>query len=196
MAREQDAVRVIVVNDTWMRVPTADILFASDGGWWNHVRERDPHKGLRNVEAARAGGFSGEMWTTAKDTAAKYGLRWINSVRMPGITRREVTIHHGGSGGYMAINLAYLLGAIEIALVGYDMQGTHWFGEHDPALNKGKPYASWLQKYPDLARDLRHMGVDVVNCTERTALKAFRQETLETTLHSSWRDVAGSSCVA
>lgn len=170
--RAADRVRVVVVNDNYRRVPAADLLYACDGRWWIH-----------NLPAVRASGFAGELWTQDEAAARKYGLCRIRHTARPGLTRTADTVHGGGNSGYQAINLAYLFGARRIALVGFDMQPTggaaHWFGRHPvPDLDRRLPFATWIPRFRDLARDLAAEGVDVVNATRETALTCFRRATL------------------
>jgi len=84
------------------------------------------------------------------------------------------------------MNLAYLLGASKIILLGMDMQKTngesHWHGEHPGDLNRHSPYSKWVKNFDALARDLYDAGVDVVNATRTTALNCFKKVNLEDVL--------------
>lgn len=91
-------------------------------------------------------------------------------------------IHHGANSGYQAINLAYHFDAKRIILLGYDMHGSHWFGEHPPTLPVKSSYRAFLDNFPPLAADLESEGVQVVNCTRDTKLTAFMQSTIEQVL--------------
>ena len=122
------------------------------------------------------------MWTQAhtdavKEFAEEFGLNYRDGAGHPGLGRDR--IHHGSNSGYQAINLAYLLGADRIILLGYDMQRTggqgHFFGDHPKGLTNGH-YEGFIPRFTDLARDLGNEGVDVINCTRETALHQFRRE--------------------
>lgn len=174
-ARERRCARVIVVNDNWQRVPNADLLYAHDGRWYRV-----------HIDALRAG-FGGELWTQDTPAARKYGLTAIAQKLKPGLTKTSHTIHGGGNSGYGAINLAYLFGARRIVLVGFDMQRTggraHWFGDHaHPDLKRGSPFAEWIGRFGDLARDLAAERVDCVNASRETALNCFRRLDLDVAL--------------
>ena len=133
--------------------------------------------------------FRGERWTQRqsdhKDVdeiacADKFGLAWKPGRHLPGLGRD--CLHYGNNSGYQAINLAYLLGAQRIVLLGYDMHATdkrHFFGDHPNHLAVGSDYADWLQRFPQLAADLKSEGVEVINCTRSTALKGFPQSTMD-----------------
>lgn len=84
-------------------------------------------------------------------------------------------LHFNANSGAQAINLAYLMGATRIILLGYDMGATgqsHWFGSHPKGLNNGN-YAGYVRNFTKLAADLRYEGVEVINCTRTTALTQF-----------------------
>lgn len=90
-------------------------------------------------------------------------------------------LHAGGSSGYMAINLAYFLGARQICLLGFDMQysggQSHWHGDHKKTSNPPPNLLKkWIDKYVPLYEDLKAEGVDLVNCTRDTALTIPRMK--------------------
>lgn len=160
----------MVVNDNYRLAPWADWLYACDGAWW------------RVYHAAVVAGFSGECWTQDEVAAKQYGLHWIRGKSDPGLSRDPAVIHHGANGGYQAINLAYHFGASRIVLLGYDMGGTHWFGDHPTSLPVKSSYDAFLREFPALARDLKSAGVEVVNCSRSTALEAFPKSTIDKVL--------------
>ena len=155
----------------------ADHLYACDPKWWRHHADRVLKE------------FTGQCWTQqqrgGKDpdeakVIAKYGLQFKYGLSLPGLGRED--LHYGQNSGYQAINLAYLLGAKRIVLLGYDMQQTggkrHYFGDHPDALHCNSPYQDWIGNFDALASDLSDSGVSVINCTRRTALKCFPQMTI------------------
>jgi hypothetical protein len=86
------------------------------------------------------------------------------------------TISHGKSSGYAAINLAYLLGARNIILMGYDYAKKdgrgHWHKEH-PTWTPPSAYLAMLAGFPALAQKLRTLGVNVWNASPGSALTEF-----------------------
>lgn len=156
--------RVITVNTSWQRIPTADILYGGDRTWWELY-----------VGAVQAR-FAGECWTVSRAIAHHHGLCIVEQSDEPGLSLVHGRIHTGGNSGYAAIGLAYLFGAREILLVGYDFQDTdgmsHWHGDHPPQLNQDRPYAGWLAKLPPLIQGLQAVGVRVTNCSPHTAIPA------------------------
>lgn len=171
VARALGKCRVIVVNDSWRRVPNADLLYACDGKWWK----------MHHVAAQL--GFPGELWTQDVAAAEHYGLSWVKVDPIAsGLSVRRDLLHGGGNSGYQAINLAYLFGAKEIVLVGFDYKTSggksHWFGEHPPELRTNMPYGTWVLRFRDLAKDLQRLGVKMVNCSPDSALDFVEVSTL------------------
>jgi hypothetical protein len=185
-----DAFRVIVVNDNWKWIRNADLLYASDMPWWNH----------HGADVLQSD-FAGERWTQDPAMSQKWGAHYIAQKRVPGLTRTECLLHGGGNSGHQAIQLAYLLGADEIALVGFDMMPDpttteiHHFGDHPMEVRFGTDRRKWprnprrllpfhvfLERMDVMAPGLKAMGVQVSNCTTRTAITCFARADLKDTL--------------
>jgi hypothetical protein len=87
--------------------------------------------------------------------------------------------------GYQAVNIASLMGARRIILVGYDHKignsnGKHWFGEHPQAINKISNYGYWMKTaWSKVPKSAEKLGVRIVNCTPDSALTMFDVSTLE-----------------
>lgn len=169
--------KVMVINDNYKIAPWADYLYGCDAHWWDWHKEdvKDFH-GVRFT--------LNEAWDNYRDLINLLKINVVQSMAGDGLTKSNV-IFQGANSGHQAINLAYLLGARKIILIGYDMQESpegvgHWFGEHPDGVRS--PYNEWIPGYNKLANDCRERGVDVVNCTISTALKCFRMDTLENAL--------------
>lgn len=168
---------VVAVNDAYKLFPFARMLYAADDEWWKL------HKGCPE--------FTGEKWSTCHDlyknsAAELYGLRLIPSVRraqgfsfVPGI------IHLGGNSGFQAVNLALQKGATIVVLVGFDMQGSHFFGDHPPMGRRmpsnGKGFIRW-RKHFGIAADMLPADRKIINATPDSALTCFPKMTLEEAL--------------
>jgi hypothetical protein len=181
-AQYRGTCKVIAINDNWRLLPTADVLYAGDGLWF------DVH-----LQAIRASGFAGELWTQNTRAMPGYvpwagpppgppalrGFHYIKGCGKPGLTTQPNVIHNGRNSGFAAINLAYLFGARRIILVGYDMQRAkgkmHWFGDHPKTLSNDLPFEVCIKHFGVLAGDLERAGVEVINATEQTALRCFKQ---------------------
>lgn len=155
----------IAVNDSWRLVPHAEILYAADAPWWRY------HDFVPD--------FRGERWTQHRgsagwvDEAQARGLQVIASAPCAGVSTDAATLHTGSNSGFQALNLAILGGAKRVALVGYDMGGRHWFGDHPGHLNRASPYATFRQAFEDAAPQIAELGVEVFNCSPCSLLTCW-----------------------
>jgi hypothetical protein len=154
--------KVIVVNASFNMVPWADVLYAADFRFWNvYINE------IRAV-------FKGECWTLSAQAGKMYGLSCIGLYRGDGYSIIPNTISSGGNSGYQAVHLAAYWGASRIILLGYDMQRTggkeHWHGKHKGKLPNGRGFPLWIRRFNILVRDIKKRGIEIVNCTRKTAL--------------------------
>ena len=80
-------------------------------------------------------------------------------------------IHYGSNSGFQAINLAMLMGAKTVLLVGFDFHGSHFFGTHPAEL--GNPvFADFLPEFNYAAENLPP-EYSIINCTEGSHLGCF-----------------------
>lgn len=154
-------------------MPWADALYACDFSWWQ-----------KNQDCWR--GFDGMKFTWSKDAADSFGLIYAPGRKGEGLGKQ--VIHAGGSSGFMAVGLAYFLGAAEIYLLGFDMQYkgalSHWHGDHKQTSNPTPDMMRlWAQRFIPLHDDLKAEGIPLINCTRETALTIPRM-TLEDVLNA------------
>lgn len=171
---EGKACRVIGTNDAYRMAPWLDVLYAADHGWWQQH--------IRYVEAACAC----QLWTQSAVAREQYELNWVILTQEPGLSDDPQTIHSGGHSGYQAMNLAYLMGAKRILLLGYDCQRTegkdHWFGSHIGGLTTAMDVKDWAKAYDSTVDQLRLNGVDVINCSRDSAITCFPRAPIEAVL--------------
>ncbi len=88
----------------------------------------------------------------------------------------------GMNSGYQAINLAYMLGAQVVLLLGYVMttRGQHFFGKHPPKLNNNTNYETFISAFENM--NPRKHGLEVINCSVGTALTCFPKMDLDDAL--------------
>jgi hypothetical protein len=166
--------RVLAVNDAYRRLPWAEVLYACDQEWWN------VHQGCPD--------FAGEKWSSHEAgtndklaTAERYGLRLVQGRDGEGFSLDPSVIHYGSNGGFQALNLALLMGAKRVLLVGFDMHATngrHFFGDHPEPLSNYVRYET-LVPYFRRAAALLPRGIEIVNCTPGSALDCFPAARLE-----------------
>ena len=164
--------RVIAINDAYRLAPWADVLYAADSRWieW--------HDGVPS--------FTGPKYSIeSRDTTKRKGWAALRNTGYLGLEIERTGLRAGFNGGFQAINLAVHLGARRIVLLGYDMAPnpigpSHWFGEHP--IPSPSPYPQMRDAFDSLVEPLAAIGVEVVNCSRRTALTAFTCATLESEL--------------
>lgn len=132
--------------------------------------------------------FSGTSFTIsdsenpARNPAEKY-RRLVRIKSIQAADLGEDKIHYGisggGNSGFQAVNLAYIMGARTIILLGFDMFGTHYFGRHPKCLNQHSPFKEFIKSFETITKD-----VEIINCSRQTALTCFPIMTIESVLLS------------
>lgn len=163
--------RVIAVNDAYRLAPWADVLYACDQQWWNW------HAGVPTFAGWKYG-IASSVPITWPDVVVLENTGWL------GLEEEPTGLRAGHNGGYQAVNLAVHLGAARILLLGYDMAPdgaqTHWFGDHPDHVPS--PFPEMRAAFDTLVAPLAARGVEVLNCSRRTALTAFPRVPLEQAL--------------
>jgi hypothetical protein len=151
---------LIAVNNSWRAAPFCAVVYAADCCWW------EEYGSDINIPAAR--------WCGDAFTARRFGINHLKTV-IPG----------SFNSGQRAIELAAHLGASTVLLVGYDCSirgGVHWHGRHAVLDNPDVFSVSrWHDEFDRLRSYLP--GVDIINCSHRTRLEAFRRLPLEDALN-------------
>lgn len=173
--------KVAVVNDAYRMASWADLLYGCDSAWWQ------VHGGVKH--------FQGQRWTQSRYAAQKYKINYVRSVAEEGASLNPEHVYQGGfphhsrfgetfigsNGGFQCVNLAVLMGAARIILLGYDMQKTggknHWFGDHPGALHRGMDVESWVEGFRRAAPTLQ-ASCEILNASRETALHCFPRVTL------------------
>lgn len=141
--------QVIAINTTFRLAPWADHVYACDERWWNEYHDE--------VRAT----CIGRLWTYYQKTADGFDLEQID---IPAAKT-------GGNSGVQAARHAITgLGATRIILVGYDMKGTHWHGNHPQGFPNPTPdnFRHWIKHLGHLRREFP--GVEFLNATRDTAI--------------------------
>jgi hypothetical protein len=151
-------VPIIVTNDTWRRIPTADVLFAANAKWWDARRPR---------VAPLPEQFAGERFCCQQE---------VRSAGVTFIVPRSVAI--GGNSALRACHFADDRGAARILLFGVDLRDdalTHWHGLHrgldNPNWTTFKRHrAAWTAYAANPARP------EIINCNPASAVEDFPKE--------------------
>ena len=174
-AREADQVRVIGVNNAYQRAPWLDAIYACDHLWW-----KKHHADIKRRELL--------CETVTQDAGAHKAFALHTRIRgaaRDGLGQRE--IHTGGNGGHAAVTLAYLWGATRILLLGYDLKlgpngERHWHPDHPKPCIQTQLFDHWIKRFESTAKDLKRLGVTVINCTPGSALPWFTRCSIEEAL--------------
>jgi hypothetical protein len=162
--------RVIAVKQSALLRPDADVMFVSG--------KDDPI-----VCAPVFPKFTG-TYLVARSTYVNMPERTKTLQRTKQATRLSEDPRYlaGLDGGTSAINLAFLFGATEIVLLGYDMTGGRWFNgeiKHHLPYPPQSHFDRHLAGVADIATDLRRLGVRVVNVSPISKVACFERGRLE-----------------
>lgn len=158
----------IAINDAFRLAPWAEVLYACDSKWWY----------WHWLKGARE--FAGLKFALDPPAKQYAGVQVLRNTGEGGLELDPTALRNGRNSGYQAINLAVHLGAARIVLLGYDMRGDHFFGRHPDASRP--PFNVCLKHYASLVDPLKRLGVEIVNCTRKTALECFPRRPLEEVL--------------
>lgn len=167
-------VPVIATNNTGKL--GCDLLYAADSSWWTH----EDNLWALNTEA---------VLVTASVSVPFKKVTKVEVTGLYGFDPVVGQIRTGANSGYQALHLAIQSRASRVLVLGVDMtlrHGVHWHGPHSNGLSN--PSEQFFQRCLPMFSALRaaadEYGVDVVNCSEISAVTAFRKSTLEKELES------------
>lgn len=176
--------KVLTVNLSYRLAPWADAMYACDWAVWNKYADTSDVDGGLSWRECNGIKISQDA-TVLKEFPGE--VVRVPSVREPGLSLDPLRIHQGANSGYQALNLAVLMGAKRILLLGYDMMFSdkkHWHGDHESGLNNPQEHNldQWRENFETTLPDLEKAGVEVINCSRRTALECFPKMKLEDAL--------------
>lgn len=154
---------VLVCNTTFKMALTADALFSYDRRWWTHY----------GSEVMKT--FKGHRFSSGGQLA-----QWQTEYLPRGKREFPAT---GNSGAAMIV-LSVYTGCTKVYLLGYDCQRgpngeVHHHGNHPRPLGNALSMPKWPVQFQAAATYAKNWGVEVVNCSRRTALTCFPRADLE-----------------
>jgi hypothetical protein len=158
----------IAVNSSYKLAPDADCLYAADGKFWGW------HKGCvasHSVGTEKYPAFSGQLKYALTRTPWYPDVQILRRGAQHGLTLDPGKVCLGHNGVYQSINVAVHFGATKIALLGVDMRGRHFHSEHPD--RTVPPFSVCIARFASLVKPLSEMGIEVVNCTPKSALTCF-----------------------
>lgn len=146
---------VIAVNATFRLAPWADALVANDAAWW-----REHPDSMQ---------FAGRKFSAS-------GAVGVEMVEPRGVVPTSFC------SGVAALQVAKMLGATRIFLLGADMAGGHYFGDYVKPLNNPTAQRIEFHKRQFAAWGEWNPRIPVINCTPGSALQCFPHSELEDVL--------------
>ncbi|AMX93648.1 MULTISPECIES: hypothetical protein [Mesorhizobium] len=168
MARAEDKIRVIAINDAIYPCWFADILHASDKRWWNM------HKGVPAFRGLK----------TSLEITGFHDVRTLKNTGIEGFDDTPGCIRGGCNSGYQAVHLAAQLGARRIVIVAFDFSDdgakSHWFGPHGPGMDLHSNTENWRKHFRGLTDELARRKIAVVNATIKSTITWLPRINLDT----------------
>ena len=164
--------KVIAINRAFQVLPDADVLYWTDSRFWKWY----------NQEIKQ---FKGFKYTCRPYSPEQQDVILLKAINTKPLSLDLAHISHGNNSGYGAINLAVLLGAKKIYLLGYDMASkdanTHW---HDGYSTKHNHtiYVKMMAAFNKIAPELAKNNITVYNANVKSQLTVFEKCSIETAL--------------
>lgn len=165
----------IAINTAGFYAPWCDFLYYSDAKWyqWHYQESWFEH-------------FYGRIYTIDKREIHLPGVMRLKWGDKQGLSTFRDALCLGGNSGYQAINLAFLMGAKKIVLVGYDMRAqgekTHFFGDH-PAPTPKDVYDVYVPHFSTITDTLAAYDVEIINTSLESAIDCFDKKPLKEALY-------------
>lgn len=173
-----DGKLVVCINSAYREFPEATMLYWCDESWIsNHLDPVMDH--------------NCKLRFTSRHTADNYIVRDLLATGNAAVIKRtgdfgldaNVDNVRGNNSGAQVLNFLANMGAHRLVLLGYDMNmktgKSHWHDGHGLAMHSGIYTDMFIPSISSMAAGLKSMGVDVVNCSEGSALTCFRKENFE-----------------
>ena len=168
---------VIAINNAFMVLPNAQILYCTDDPWINENQKLlEKFKGFK---------WQGTLSPNPQTKNPVIDKQW-HLTGKDGLETKEGCLRHGSNSTYAAINLAAIhLGFNKIFLLGIDMQWgehgnkntSHWHSDFKPhsRVDYEAAYFNMLENFRKMSPLLKTYGKQVynVNRPEKTRLDAF-----------------------
>lgn len=164
----------VAVNTTYRLAPDADIIYASDGAWWKQNPEAVNCPGLKVSVEARDG---------CRHPYTPDAVHTLRHKGRHGFDDRTDCLRTMNNSGGAAIHVAVQARAARILLLGFDMHGGHWHGQHQKPLGNPGPalLRDWCELIAEFARAVAGR-VEILNCTPGSALRCFPMVSLDEAL--------------
>lgn len=181
---------VLAVKEAAVRLcPWADAVYGCDLPWWVH------RQGLPGFKGLKLGWHSGifERFPDVKRlhiprVATGRDQKYVDNL----LFNEPGEIGGGGNSGFQAANFAAQTGPRGILLIGFDMvpgATKHFYGRNEWPKAKNPDLIcfeqKWLPAFEQSGSVFSAMGIEVLNASAGSAIKAFRKVKIEQAL-SEW----------
>lgn len=159
----------IGINNAFRLGDWVDVCWFVDSRfyWW-YKKELDAYKGLK-LSYNRHPELLGSLEYIE-------GVKTVKGSSGEGISLQGIKFN--SSSGGSSINLAYLLGAKKIVLVGFDMRfvnsKSNWWDYSNHMLVREKGYDNFIKPFHRLKKDADMLGLEILNATPGSALDMFK----------------------
>jgi len=158
--------KVIVTNNAYRIFPEAQILHFADHVWYTwHKEELKTFKGHITCSS-----------TGYAQSAYPPSIKHLPKKSNKGLSE-NIKHLHGNNAGHQAINLAVLLGAKNIILLGFDMKfvggKSHWHNDHKRPTPQGTYQNTMIPNLNTVAPIVQDMGINIYNTYAESALQCF-----------------------
>lgn len=166
---------VICINSAYQQFPDATMLYWCDDSWaCNHYENLMKHScQLRFTSRHTADGFIIKDLFTNGNAAV---------IKRTGDFGLDCNVDHvrGNNSGAQVINLLANMKVNRMILLGYDMNmktgKSHWHDGHGLAMIPHIYSDMFIPSVQSMSAGLKSLGIDVVNCSEGSALDCFRKQ--------------------
>lgn len=183
--------KVIAVNDNYLVAPWAQVCYFADAKWWKWHKEGIakswPWVSFTAAQVKEAfAGFAGQKVSIEhKPQPSDEDVLVLKNDGPDGLSENPQAIRTGSNSGYQALNIAVLAGAKRIVLLGYDMyyEGakSHAHNGHPDKMSESA-YRGYATLFKTLQVPLKKLGVEVLNCSEKSRIDCFTKVSLEKAL--------------
>lgn len=179
---------VIAINMAFKLGDWVDFIFYGDNGFFLKNKKELIHHPKIKIACS----------DKPPEHASSYGVRYmpLNRRKPKGISEKYGQVSWNGNSGAASISLAYQLGACKIYLLGFDMSldslnYQHWHGEYSTVKNKDKraadprklPFNRHLSGFPQIAKDAKRLGLEIINVNPSSAIDVFPKKSLKEILN-------------
>ena len=169
---------VIGINVAYLLGDWMDIVFFGDSGFFlKHQQALSKFQGLKVSCHPKANDVDWVKFLPRDKSHAQ------------GISTNPMRVSWNGNSGAAAISLAVHTGAARVILLGFDMKvnesdNQHWHDEYgrmkiptDQKRRRKMPFHRHLRGFPQIARDAKKMGVEILNASPDSAIECLPKVT-------------------